>query len=200
MSEKGIWFTSDLHFNHKLGARIRGFGEDIEAMNEMIVSTWNQNVQKGHRVYVMGDVSLRNPERTRELLDRLNGQIYLVRGNHENVAEGPKCRSRFEWIKDVHMLKVKDEHGTFSWRGKVRIWLSHYAHRVWPQSHYGVIHLYGHSHGYLMDDQRVLAMDVGIDAMKMRIPVSYEWVLRRMTLKNWTRPEGRRDELEPFGE
>jgi hypothetical protein len=44
----------------------------------------------------------------------------------------------------------------------------------------------------------MLSMDVGIDAVAMRAPVSLEWVLKRMTQKKWVRPEGRRDEMEPF--
>lgn len=194
MSETGIWFTSDLHFNHRLAAQMRGF-ELVADMNEVLVENWNKRVKKGDRVYVLGDVALGDQKGTRQLLDQLNGQIYLIRGNHEKVAEGPACRDRFVWIKDVFMLKVPCEHEKFSWRGKVRIWLSHYAHRSWPQSHHGSLHLYGHSHGYLPDDNRVLAMDVGIDAIALRSPVSFEWVLRRMEhSKNWIKPENRRDE------
>jgi len=168
----------------------------VEDMNEVLIENWNKRVQRSHRVYLVGDVSMGNAEETKKLLTRLNGQIYLIRGNHETIAESPTCRDRFVWIKDVFMLKVPCEDEKFSWKGKVRIWLSHYAHRVWPNSHHGSLHLYGHSHGYLSDDDRVLSIDVGIDAVAMRAPVSFEWVLRTMhTRKKWVRPEGRRDEL-----
>ena len=200
-SEKGIWFISDLHFNHKLCANLRGYDGDVEAMNEVIITIWNSYVQEHDRVYLLGDVSLKDQEKTFELLHRLNGKIYLIRGNHEKIAESSICRVRFEWIKDVYMLKVKDDHEKFSQHGKVNIWLSHYAHRVWPKSHYGALHLYGHSHGNLPDDPRILSMDVGIDAeepLGPHIPISYESVLEKMMLKDWICPVNRRDELKPL--
>lgn len=30
-----------------------------------------------------------------------------------------------------------------------QVWVSHYAHRVWPGMHRGHVHLYRHSHGAL---------------------------------------------------
>ena len=194
MSESKVWFTADVHFNHRLAATMRGF-ESVKDMNEVLVENWNKRVGKGDRVYCLGDMSLKRVG-TAELLDQLNGQIYLIRGNHEAVAETKECRDRFVWIKDVFMLKVACDHEKFSWKGKVRIWLSHYAHRSWPNSHHGSLHLFGHSHGYLQDDNRVLALDVGIDAIALRSPVSFEWVIRRMEhSKIWVPPKDRRDEL-----
>lgn len=92
------------------------------------------------------------------------------------------------------MLKIRDEESEYAYGKKVRIWLSHYAHRVWPQSHYGSFHLYGHSHGNLPDDERSLSFDVGIDVLNA--PISYNDVVERMKSKKWIRPEGRRDEKE----
>ena len=39
--------------------------------------------------------------------------------------------------------------------------LCHYAMRVWPRSHYGVLQLYGHSYGSLPGDSQ--SCDVGVD-------------------------------------
>jgi calcineurin-like phosphoesterase family protein len=193
-----IWFTSDTHFNHRLAFEMRPWASSVSEMNEMLISDWNDRVGKHDRVYHLGDVSLRNPSATRELLDRLNGKIYLVRGNHESVAESTFCRDRFEWIRDVHMLKVKCE-SPYSHGGKTRVWLSHYAHRTWPGSHHGVLHLYGHSHGMLPDDSRLLSLDIGIDAVVFHAPVNLSWVVRRMSLsKHWKRPASRRDEAPPL--
>jgi len=194
-SAVGIWFSADLHLYHRLAATMRGF-ENVEDMNESLIENWNERVERTHRVYLVGDVSMGIANGTRSILDRLNGQIFLIRGNHETIAESSICRSRFVWIKDVHMLKVACEDEQFSQKGKVRFWLSHYAHRSWPSSHHGSLHLYGHSHGFLPDDPRSLSIDVGIDAVAMRAPVSFEWVLRTMkTRKKWVRPADRRDEL-----
>lgn len=194
-----IWFTSDTHFNHRLAAEKRLWASSIEEMNEAMIAAWNERVGKSDRVYHLGDVSMRDPETTGRLLERLNGQIYLIRGNHESVAANAICRDRFVWTKDTYMLKVKDDDPEYSQRGKVRVWLSHYAHRTWPSSHHGALHLYGHSHGMLPDDVRQRSMDVGIDAVVFHAPVSLSWVIKRMkTYKRWERPAGRRDELLPF--
>ena len=39
--------------------------------------------------------------------------------------------------------------------------LCHFAMRVWPRSHHGMLHCYGHSHGKLPGWGR--SMDVGVD-------------------------------------
>ena len=78
-----------------------------------------------------------------------------------------------------------------------RIWLSHYAHRVWPRSHHGAWHLYGHSHDSLADDADSLSFDVGVDAVAARLadggerrpcdyrPMSFEEVAAVMASKRF---------------
>ena len=55
--------------------------------------------------------------------------------------------------------------------------LSHYAHRVWDKSHYGTIHLFGHSHGGLEDHN--LSMDVGEDTNNFS-PYAAEAIIEKM--------------------
>ena len=50
--------------------------------------------------------------------------------------------------------------------------LLHYGMRVWPRSHHGAIHLYGHSHGNLPGDNQ--SVDVGVDYP--------EWAMRPVSL------------------
>src|SRR5687767_6574594 len=89
-----IFYTADSHWFHKLMVTRRGFSS-VEEMNERLIENWNAVVKKGDRVYHLGDVSLGKPEPTAEILGRLNGTIYLVRGNHDSAAENGKCRKRF---------------------------------------------------------------------------------------------------------
>jgi calcineurin-like phosphoesterase family protein len=100
-------------------------------MNETMIERWNSRVKKGDRVYHLGDVALGRPSEAAEILARLNGQIFLVRGNHEAVAEHKLCRDRFVWIKDYFGLKVGDQ----------KIYLCHYAFRTWNCEHHGSWHL-----------------------------------------------------------
>ncbi|GJD90610.1 hypothetical protein BHAOGJBA_4152 [Methylobacterium hispanicum] len=57
------------------------------------------------------------------------------------------------------------------------LWLSHYAHRVWPRMHYGDLHLYGHSHGSLPGTDA--STDVGVDCFGFR-PVTLDDVRVRL--------------------
>ena len=54
--------------------------------------------------------------------------------------------------------------------------MSHYCHVVWPNSHYGTIHLYGHTHGTLTVPWR--AIDVGVDKWNFT-PVSCDEIIAK---------------------
>ena len=97
-----IFFTADHHFGH---ANIIKFTErpftSLEEMNEELIKRWNEKVSTKDEVYHLGDLSLGNADFTKEVLDRLNGKIYLIKGNHDkSTLSYPK---RFEWIKDYHV-------------------------------------------------------------------------------------------------
>lgn len=178
MSEK-IFFTADTHFGHRrLIANTRPF-DSVEQHDSELVARWNNRVSKGDRVYHLGDVGICHQTLLRPILDRLNGRIFLIRGNHEANAEHKICADRFEWIKDTHMLKLPGDH---------RVWLSHYAHRVWPSSHHGSWHLHGHSHGSLSDIGG-MSFDVGVDCWNFE-PVSFEDVAAKMAERTPLYPDG----------
>ncbi|MBW4606355.1 MAG: metallophosphoesterase family protein [Hassallia sp. WJT32-NPBG1] len=179
-----IWFTSDTHFGHKniLKYTSRPFSS-IEEMDEVLIENWNSKVASDDEVYHLGDVGLYSPGKLRKILDKLNGKIYLIRGNHDESAQ--TCKDRFEWIKDYYELLMPDSDG---YQGKQLIILFHYAMRVWQASHYGSYHLYGHSHGELPDDPNSLSFDVGVDCHNYA-PINYDDVKRIMKNKNWKSPK-----------
>lgn len=53
-------------------------------MNERIINNWNMKVTAKDKVYVIGDFSFGNPDQTKSVYDRLNGEKILIRGNHDN--------------------------------------------------------------------------------------------------------------------
>lgn len=126
-------------------------------------------------VYNLGNVSLLRPERTREILDRLNGKIYLIRGNHEKSSEHKCCVDRFEWIKDYHFLGLN---------GGIKIALFHYAMRARDRGHYGSWHLFGHGHGPLKIPKELFALDIGVDSCADS-PVSLSQNSEIMANKGW---------------
>lgn len=178
-----IFFTADHHFGHENIIKFseRPF-ESLEHMNEELIKRWNEKIGENDIVYHLGDVSLGKPDVTRDILDRLNGKIHLIKGNHEYSAL--RVSDRFEWIKDYYELSIEDEEAT---QGKQKIILFHYAMRTWNASHHGVWQLYGHSHGTLSDDEIALSIDIGVDCRNF-YPVSYEEVKELMKKKKWTPP------------
>src|SRR5271157_4478258 len=152
------WFTSDQHFNH---SRIIQYCHrpflSVEEMNETIIENFNKVVKSKDEVYHLGDFCFDKND-MKYFLNRLNGSHKLILGNHD-----PKQfdKTLFEWVKDTKMIQVNNQN----------IFMSHYAHRVWPQSHYGSWHLYGHSHNTLLDYGR--STDIGVDAWGFS-PVSFD--------------------------
>lgn len=181
--KQNIFFTADHHFGH---ANIIKFSErpfeSLEHMNEELIKRWNEKIGKEDTVYHLGDFSLGKPDFTKETLDRLNGTIHLIKGNHEGAAlTYPK---RFASIRDYHELRIDEAENS---NGKQKIILFHYSLRTWNGSHRGTWQLYGHSHGTLPDDEMALSFDVGVDCHNF-YPVSYEEVKELMKKKKWTPP------------
>lgn len=87
-----IFICSDLHFNHDRqfvwGAR--GFNS-VEEMNEAIIERHNNIVNPEDDVYICGDLCLGGgvegiTARNQALIERLNGHIHIVLGNHDTPA------------------------------------------------------------------------------------------------------------------
>ena len=152
--------------------------ESIERMDEAMIENWNNKVPKNGSVFHLGDFSF-NAQKALEIIPRLNGKIYHIRGNHDkNVKDFGHL---FEWTKDYYELKVRDQNAP---RGMREYVLLHYAMRVWNKSHHGVRMLFGHSHHTLPDDPNGLSMDVGVDGWNYT-PLSYDDVESFMGKKNW---------------
>ena len=181
--ENNIFFTADTHFGHNNIIKFtkRPF-VSIDEMNNKLIENWNAKVAPNDEIYHLGDVALMSGQTLTPILEKLNGKIYLIKGNHEVAAL--QNEKKFEWVKDYHELIVKD---TDAHRGERLIVLFHYAMRVWNASHHGSWHLYGHSHGTLPDDITSLSFDAGIDCHHYA-PISYEEVKTIMAKKQWKNP------------
>ena len=76
---------ADLHFGHENIIKYcnRPF-KDVTHMNETIIANWNNKVSSGDLVYILGDFSMKfDMEKTKNLLNRLNGRKVLIMGNHD---------------------------------------------------------------------------------------------------------------------
>lgn len=178
---KTPFFTSDTHFFHENIIKLcnRPFNS-VEEMNKALISRWNARITKSDLVYHLGDFTLKcTAEQARDVVKQLNGQIILIRGNHDKVAD--QIKDAFAAVKDYAEISVPDPDTP---NGKRKIVLLHYAMRVWNSSHHGSYHLYGHSHGSLPDDPNALAFDAGVDCWGFA-PLSYEEVKSVMSGKSW---------------
>lgn len=185
-----IYFTADLHLGHANVIRhcSRDFA-NVAVMDAAILDAINRTVDYNDALWLLGDFAFRghNPIRYRDQINCVN--VRLLVGNHDKRS---KCEAAgFSFVGDVAEIIVS----------KQRIWLSHYAHRSWPASHRGSWHLYGHSHGALDADDRLLglnALDVGVDNFYANGPAQWApWsmddVMRVLPRKN--RPTAPVEEL-----
>lgn len=170
-----MFFTADTHFAHRNIVRYchRPFA-DSDEMDEVLISNWNEVVGRDDVVYHLGDFALGPVKKVREIIKRLNGKIYLCEGlAHDTSAKANG--DLFEDIRDTFLIKP----------GGQQIFLSHYMHKVWPSSHYGTWHLFGHSHGrmdeYTKNEGKLL--DVGVDTHDF-----YPWTFEEVVDVMKTRP------------
>jgi len=94
-----IFFTSDTHFSHdKIIEYCKRPFKDANHMNEVMINNWNSVVGPDDIVFHLGDFAWGGSQVWNSILDRLNGHIYLILGNHDekNLRQG--YISKFEWV------------------------------------------------------------------------------------------------------
>lgn len=148
------YYIADCHFFHEaLNHRMdcRGFA-NAEEMNEYMINKWNRKVRRNDEVYILGDLSWGNVDQTNELLEKLNGRLYMIRGNHDYYLSKPRCNiERFEWVR--HYDEIHDK--------KRKVILCHYPIMCYNGQYHldkdgrpDVYMLYGHVHD--THDQRLV--------------------------------------------
>ena len=138
-----IYFTSDLHFGHENVIRFdnRPF-ETVDEMDAELIRRWNAKVDRGDLVYVLGDMIWKTKNSTAQnLIENLNGQIILIRGNHDRFLSNAKAKNCLAAVKDYDDICVTLDDGT-----NRRCVLSHYFIPMYNGHRYQGIHLHGHSH------------------------------------------------------
>lgn len=138
-----VFFTSDLHFGHENALRFdkRPFAS-VEEMDAELIRRWNTKVGKGDLVYVLGDMIWKSRKGEAEQIIRsLNGQIILIKGNHDRFLHNAKAKAALAGVKDYDDICVTLEDGT-----KRRCILSHYFIPMYNGHRHKTIHLHGHSH------------------------------------------------------
>ena len=149
-------------------------------MNIDMISKWNKMVKTGDLVYHLGDFALPNKgdgHDVGEILEQLNGQIYLIRGNHDDKNMNLFKNWAHKFVKITHLAYIK------LWNSK-KVMLCHYPMLTWRASCHGTYHLHGHSHGNIPKVRGRLALDVGVDVAGFR-PIPERVIpLKMLSLKS----------------
>lgn len=138
-----VFFTSDLHFGHEKVIKMdnRPFNS-LEDMEEELIKRWNRKVAKEDRVYVLGDFIWKTAKNKAEtIIKQLNGQIVLIKGNHDRFLHNAQAKDALSGVKDYDDIYVTLADGTYR-----RVILCHYFIPFYNGHHRNAIHLHGHSH------------------------------------------------------
>ncbi len=149
-----VFFTSDTHFGHEriITSCARPF-ETVDEMDEALITRWNERVGANDTVYHLGDFAYWNVLSASHYLERLNGKIHLIIGNHDkHTLEDTSVR--FVSTSLIREVQI----------GKQWIVLCHYPMREWHGSYRKAWHLFGHVHGRLDHEPLGFSLDVGVDA------------------------------------
>ena len=169
-----IWITSDTHFGHTniVGPKVSSWSngyrnfDSLHQMNMALVEGINKYVKEDDILYHLGDWSFGGAQNIKHFRDYIICKnIHLILGNHDQHIIDKDIPFNGGTFNPIDLFSSVQDVKTIS-IGKMKIFLSHYSHRVWLGSHKGVIHLYGHSHSSIPDYGK--SMDVGVDvAFKM---------------------------------
>lgn len=177
-----IFFTSDTHFYHGNIMKYcnRPFSS-VEEMNETLINNWNKVVPKDGIVFHLGDFGFCGKDKFYEILDRLNGKIYWVIGNHDWKLLTDTLRNSHQKIEAVEQQLYIQIEGQ-------KIYLNHFPMLCYAGSWRGensTWQLFGHVHTspYIetgLDHQRLYILfptqyDVGVDKNGFT-PISFKQV------------------------
>lgn len=184
-TQNKIWVTSDWHFNHNREFiwKARGFSS-VKEMNETIIERYNSVVGENDLVYCLGDCGLGGAgqealNQLKNYIERLNGTIIIVQGNH--------CTDkRIELYRQCKNVQQVDIATTFKYRG-YHFYLSHYPTLTGNLEKESLkqmtLNLYGHTHQKTnFYEDRPYMYHVGVDSHDC-YPVSIDQIIQDMNDK-----------------
>ena len=198
------WWTTDLtkyteHLRKVTRADELGIPHwpDVAAMEEALVAAWNARVAPGDRVFHLGDFAWWHlpVEEVRRIRARLNGEIILIRGNHDQDPKTKKLTAAvsevFPNTRHARMLTLEGRrilmyhYGPHSWgqgeraRKKHRTRVAIYHPAAWKPDL--LLHGHSHCHGGLVvrEWEGIPTVDVGVEGWGYA-PVSLDEILERV--------------------
>ena len=150
-----IFFTSDLHFNHKKIIEYCGRPfSSVEEMNETIITHWNNTVKKDSLVFILGDMAFCGTTLYQEFLSRLKGVKILIKGNHDQRSLKSSIIPYFDLITNMLHIYIEGQ----------SIYLSHF-----PFLCFNDWNLFGHVH-----TSKYKNTGFDFERMKYALPTQYD--------------------------
>lgn len=163
------YFIADTHFFHAQLLGNNDFAprlfETTAAMNQAMIEAWNSRVDENDVVYHLGDIAM-NPgdqpdaQAVFDILNQLNGQIVLIKGNHDSRALFKFInKQNYEFRKGQMKFKFHDV-GALIKFDHAQYYLTHYPMLM------GIVKQIVNLHGHIHHNMVPIAEDinVGVDA------------------------------------
>lgn len=175
-----LYFTADTHFGNRTLIHFckRPFKDETD-MEEELIRRWNETVPEDGIVFHLGDFAHGPAAHWCEILERLNGTIHLVTGNHDTSSARKKGLVNFATVTPQRIIDVDGQ----------RIYLNHYPFLCYAGAYDKVWQLFGHVHSGPnsssgLDLPRLKTLypqqyDVGVDNNGYR-PVSFAEVREKI--------------------
>lgn len=167
--ESGIFFISDTHFGHsKIIDYCKRPFSSIEEHDKTLIQNWNNTVGQDDTVFHLGDFAYGNSQFIANIIKQLNGNIILIKGNHDLRNMNPTLYNIFSDV--VYQARVLID--------KQTVYLNHFPFLCFDHGDINLykdnysIQLFGHVHsGPLTSSEDVNRLnilfptqyDVGVD-------------------------------------
>lgn len=167
--ESGIFFTSDTHFGHsKIIDYCKRPFSSIEEHDKTLIQNWNNTVGQDDTVFHLGDFAYGNSQFIANIIKQLNGNIILIKGNHDLRNMNPTLYNIFSDV--VYQARILID--------KQTVYLNHFPFLCFDHGDINLykdnysIQLFGHVHsGPLTSSEDINRLnilfptqyDVGVD-------------------------------------
>lgn len=167
--ESGIFFTSDTHFGHsKIIDYCKRPFSSIEEHDKALIQNWNNTVGQDDTVFHLGDFAYGNSQFIANIIKQLNGNIILIKGNHDLRNMNPALYNIFSDV--VYQARILID--------KQTVYLNHFPFLCFDHGDINLykdnysIQLFGHVHsGPLTSSEDINRLnilfptqyDVGVD-------------------------------------
>ena len=133
-------------------------GSRVFHMNETIIANWNSVVGPDDIIFHLGDFCLGDSAEWINVLNRLNGKIYLIAGNHDIKDLRQNYTKYFEQITMQMHIEVD----------KQKIYLSHCPFLCYGGVYRDTWQLFGHVHTSRYNTGK------DVPRLKMLFPIQYD--------------------------